>query len=107
MYINKTTQNELIECCGKEISNEIIKNVKEGGVHNIISDETTDIAHQSQLSLSLGYLHGSEVREDFIEFINIIEVTKSTKCDEEATPQEPACKGAKYWKGNFRNNKMA
>ena len=33
MYINKTTQNELIECCGEEIFNGIMKNIKAGGVY--------------------------------------------------------------------------
>ena len=62
MYNSKTTQNELVKCCGKEISNEIIKNVKEGGVlHNIILGGTTDMAQQAQLSMSMRYLHGSEV----------------------------------------------
>ena len=50
MYISKTSQNELIEYCGEEIFNEIIKNVKEGCIHCIIFDETADIAQQSQLS---------------------------------------------------------
>ena len=40
------------------------------------------------------YLHGSEAREDFIELISVREeVTKSTKCDEEATSQEPVVTG--------------
>ena len=69
-----------MKCCGEEISNEIIKNVKEVGVHSVIFDETSNIAHQSQLFLSERYLNGSEVREDFIEFINITEgVTKIYK----------------------------
>ena len=59
---SKATQNEVIEYCGEEISNEVIKNVKEGGVHSIIIDEITDLTHQSLLSLSVRYLHGSEVR---------------------------------------------
>ena len=45
------------------------------------------------------YLHGSEVKEDFIEFMNVREeVTKSTKCDDEATFQEPVLTGQ-----NIRN----
>ena len=57
-------------------------------IHSTIFDETTVIAHQSQLFLWVRYLYSSEVREDFI-FINIAEeVIKSAKCDEEAISQE-------------------
>lgn len=34
-------------------------------------DETTDISHQSQLTLILRYIHDSEVREDFFQFIEL------------------------------------
>ena len=39
------------------------------------------------------YLHGPEVRRDFIEFINVGEVTKSTKYNKESTFQEPVLTG--------------
>ena len=86
----------MTKCCGEEISIEIIKNIKEGGVHNITFD-------QSQLSLSVWYLHGSEIK-DFIVFINITEeVTKFLKYDEEATSQEPIVTGQNI--GSFKNVK--
>ncbi|KAG5868150.1 hypothetical protein JTB14_023861 [Gonioctena quinquepunctata] len=33
-------------------------------------DETTDISHVSQMSLVIRYLQGSEVKEDFVGFID-------------------------------------
>jgi hypothetical protein len=69
-YISKTTQNCLINACGEEILSVILKRVKESGVYSIMFDETTDISHQSQLTLILRYVYEGNIREDFIEFIN-------------------------------------
>lgn len=40
-YISKTTQNELIECCGEVILSDIIKQVKNARVYSLMFDETT------------------------------------------------------------------
>ncbi|XP_063230714.1 52 kDa repressor of the inhibitor of the protein kinase-like [Bacillus rossius redtenbacheri] len=69
-HISKTTQNNLIDCCGKEISSQILKNVLQAGIYSIIFDETTDLSHKSQLSLVLRYVHKGELREDFIGFVD-------------------------------------
>jgi len=55
-YISKTTQNELLNCIGEEIQLQIIKNVNEAKFYAVIFDETTDIAHREQLSLSIRYI---------------------------------------------------
>ena len=69
-YTSKTTQNELIECCGELIQNKIIKRIKEAKFYSIIFDETTDINKISQMSLSFGYITDGKVREDFFNFID-------------------------------------
>lgn len=55
-YIGKNTQNELINCCGEDISCEIVRRVQEAGYYEILFDETTDLAHMQQLSLTLRYM---------------------------------------------------
>lgn len=68
--IGKNTQNSLMECCGQEIRSVIVKRVQEAGCYGVMFDETTDLAHIEQLSLTLRYLYNGLVREDFIEFID-------------------------------------
>ncbi|XP_050065586.1 52 kDa repressor of the inhibitor of the protein kinase-like [Aphis gossypii] len=70
-YISHTTQEQLIECCKEEILSHILNNVKESCYYSIIFDETTDISHISQLSLSLRCVDKvNNVHEQFIGFIN-------------------------------------
>jgi len=52
-YISKTTQNELLNCIGEEIQLQIIKDVNEAKFYAVICNETSDIAHKEQLSLSI------------------------------------------------------
>lgn len=69
-YISKTTQNELIKCCGDEVLATLIQWVHESGAYSIMFDETTDVSHTSQLSLVLRYVHKNMVREDFVQFVD-------------------------------------
>lgn len=67
-YISKRIQNEIIDLCKEEIQNTIISNVKEAECFTILFDETTDISHMEQLSLSFRYLKNNIIREDFVAF---------------------------------------
>lgn len=69
-YVGKNTQNQLIECCGEEIKTELISRVKNAGCYSIIFDETTDLSHTSQLSLTVRYIWNGLLREDFFGFID-------------------------------------
>ncbi|XP_040075022.2 52 kDa repressor of the inhibitor of the protein kinase-like [Ixodes scapularis] len=69
-YISKTTQNELIKCCGDEVLATLIQWVHGSGAYSIMFDETTDVSHTSQLSLVLRYVHKNMVREDFVQFVD-------------------------------------
>ena len=69
-YKSKTTQNELIECFGNQITDRIISEVKKGGIFSIIADETPDIAKREQLALSLRFVDSNGlIQEKFIKFI--------------------------------------
>ncbi|CAH1153707.1 unnamed protein product [Phaedon cochleariae] len=70
-YISHKTQNELIDLCSKEILGFILDDVKKSKYFSIIFDETTDISHISQMSLTIRNVNeNNEVHERFIGFLN-------------------------------------
>lgn len=73
-YISKTVQNELIDTCKDYIQENILARVKEANFFSLIFDETTDISHIEQLSLSFRYFHSGVIREDFLTFCNAYEM---------------------------------
>ena len=48
-YISKSTQNELIKCCGEVITNMIVNEVKESKFFSIIADEASDCSNKEQI----------------------------------------------------------
>ena len=44
-YISKTSQNELINCCGNYIKNILVKEVKENIIFSILADEASDCSN--------------------------------------------------------------
>ena len=63
-YISKTSQNELINCCGNHIKDELVKKIKENRFFSILVDEASDCSNQEQLSLVIKFVDGSgEIRE--------------------------------------------
>ena len=70
-YISKTTQNDLIVCCGEIISEKIIKEVKTSRFYSIIADEESDSSNKEQMSLVLRFVDDKmNIREDFIRYIH-------------------------------------
>lgn len=81
-YISKTTQNELISCCGEELLSIIISRIKKAQFYSAMFDETTDISHISQLTLVFRYLHENKIREDFVQYIDLFkEIMKLDSTD--------------------------
>ncbi|XP_040275821.1 52 kDa repressor of the inhibitor of the protein kinase-like [Bufo bufo] len=72
-YISKSTQNDLIKCCGDEICTIIVGRIKEACYFSVIFDETTDISHIEQLSINFRYVYNGSIREDFIKFVDAYE----------------------------------
>nr|XP_047122955.1 zinc finger MYM-type protein 1-like [Hydra vulgaris] len=69
-YISKTTQNELIECCGKTIEEVLINKIKKSGYFSILCDGASDCSNVEQLSLVIRYIDCDNVIcEDFLWFI--------------------------------------
>ncbi|CAG9822169.1 unnamed protein product [Phaedon cochleariae] len=69
-YISAKTRNELIEYCKEEIITTILKRITECKYYCIIFDETTDVSHISQMSVTLRYVSKNQIFEDFVGFIN-------------------------------------
>jgi len=56
-YISKTIQNELIELCGKDILDSILKKITDKDIfYSIVFDETLDVSKRSQISLVIRYI---------------------------------------------------
>ena len=70
-YVSKTTQNELIECCGKVILDKILSEIKSNQYFSIMADELLDNSNKEQLSLVIRYVDQNfNIREDFIAFLH-------------------------------------
>ena len=69
-YISKTSQNELINCCGNYIKDILVKEIKENRFFSVLADEASDCSNQEQLSLVIRFVDGSsEIREEFLRFL--------------------------------------
>ncbi|KAL4153097.1 hypothetical protein QTP88_000930 [Uroleucon formosanum] len=73
-YISKTVQNELIDTRKDLIQEAILARVKEAKLFSLIFDETTDISHTEQLSLSIRYFYNGVIKEDFLPFCDAYEM---------------------------------
>ncbi|KYN15041.1 52 kDa repressor of the inhibitor of the protein kinase [Trachymyrmex cornetzi] len=80
-YISKTVQNELIDICKEKIQENILQNVKNAKFFSLLFDETTDISHTEQLSLSFRYYNNGVIKEDFICFCDAYEMLRCEEAD--------------------------
>jgi hypothetical protein len=82
-YISKTTQNDLIECCGDVIKNKILNNVHKSKLFSILADETTDNSISEQFSFCVRYFDTDKctVEEYFIGFTKVENVTGENLTD--------------------------
>ena len=74
-YTSKGIQNELIDVVGNSIHSEIIAEVHQAKLYSIIADEVTDVANKEELSLVLRYFFNNEVKEVFVDFIEVMKIT--------------------------------
>ena len=67
-YISKTSQNDLISCCGQFITELNVRNIKENQFFfSILADEASDCSNQEQLSLVIRYVDSDcVIREEFL-----------------------------------------
>ena len=71
-YISKTSQNELISCCGQFITELVVRKIKENHFFfSILADEASYCSNQEQLSLVIRYVDSDcAIREEFLGFLH-------------------------------------
>ena len=68
---SKTSQNELINCCGNYIKDILVKEIKQNRFFSVLADEASDCSNQEQLSLVTRFVDGSgEIREECLGFLH-------------------------------------
>ena len=60
---------------GDRIRESIINEVKDAKFYSIIADEVTDVSNREELSLVVRYLYNKEVKEVFVDFIEVERIT--------------------------------
>ena len=74
-YTSKTIQNELVSVIGYNIRNDIINEVKRARFFSVIADEVTNAANREELPSVQQYVPGSEIKEVFVDFIEVARIT--------------------------------
>ncbi|XP_067324481.1 52 kDa repressor of the inhibitor of the protein kinase-like [Anolis sagrei] len=76
-YTTPQIQDELIEICGDKIVQKIVERCNAAQCFSVLVDETLDVSTSVQLSLSVRYVdvEAAGIREDFIGFVKISDMT--------------------------------
>ena len=70
-YISKTTQNDLISCCGQFITELAVKKIKEDQFFSVLADEASNCSDQKHLSLVIRYVDSDcIIREEILGFLH-------------------------------------
>lgn len=75
VYISPIIQNEIIQICGSLIQKEIVLKINQAKFFTILADETCDISRIEQMSLCVRYIDNGCIKEDFLAFIPIYDVS--------------------------------
>ena len=60
---------------GDRVRESIIYEVKDTKFYSIIADEVMDVSNREELSLVVRYLYNKEVKEVFVDFIEVERIT--------------------------------
>ena len=70
-YISKTTQNELIQCCGEIIKENLLQDIEKSQYYSVIAEEALGTSNKEQMSLVLRFVDKNlDVREEFLGFLH-------------------------------------
>ncbi len=64
-YLSPVSQNEMIDCCSKEVTSTIIKEMQESKMFAIMADEARD-GHTEQLAICVRYVTEGTIKERFL-----------------------------------------
>ena len=71
---SKTTQNEIIEVCGKLITETIVNDIKDAKFFTVLADEATDCSNVEQMAIVLRFIDNFfKVREEYLGFVPCME----------------------------------
>ncbi|XP_069675925.1 52 kDa repressor of the inhibitor of the protein kinase-like [Periplaneta americana] len=75
---SKTTQNDLINCCGTIIEKKIVEEVNQSKYFSILVDETTDNSSNEQLSLCVRFVDREKcyLHEEFLRFVVVQDLSR-------------------------------
>ncbi|GBO35782.1 hypothetical protein AVEN_30133-1 [Araneus ventricosus] len=79
MYTSSFILNEIINTFGHLIQSQTVRNVRKSIFYFVLADETTDISQIEQFSLCVRHVEDQKykVREDFLTFVPVYDVTGS------------------------------
>ena len=62
-------QNQLVECCGDDIRQQILEEVRQSPFFTVLADEATDASNTEQMPIVLRYLNSEiKISESFVSF---------------------------------------
>ena len=69
-YLSPGIQNEIIECCGSAIREQVLSEVSDAKFYTVLADEAADSANWEQLPLVLRFVDSeSEIRLELVDFV--------------------------------------
>jgi len=78
-YISKRIQNEVIDLCGNEILEQIVKEILTSNCFAILTDETSDASHAEQPCICIRYVTSNAViKEQFLGFATLDDLSASS-----------------------------
>lgn len=77
IYTSPQIQNEIINAGCRVITSRLVESINASNAFSVLADETTDIANVEQFSLCIRYFYAKSgrVREDFLRFVPVTDVT--------------------------------
>ena len=73
--MSKDSQNELLQAAAEVIVKQIVAEIQQAGMFSIIADEARDCSHSEQLSICLRYVHETAIKERFLTFVHVIDLS--------------------------------
>lgn len=80
-YFSPIIQNEIIDICGKLIQKKLVTQINSSECFALLGDETLDVSGTEQLSLCARYVYKGILREDFLSFIEVYDLTAENISD--------------------------
>ncbi|XP_045478380.1 uncharacterized protein LOC123683377 [Harmonia axyridis] len=81
LYLSPKTENEIILTINDIMLKKLVEMVNSAKCFTVLADETTDISTQEQASIGVRYLYNNDIKEDFLQFVPVSDLTGKTVSD--------------------------